>query len=121
GQIISKIKAFVEVHGIGDDDLLFAMPPPAQQPSVRVLAEPVALGLTEPNDAGRRYRHGTLSAYSAGKCRCEHCRGAYAAYRAQRRAAGQDQPRGRRTVETDGHIPRWWFRTHVCPGRCRWL
>jgi integrase len=113
GQIVSKIKAFVEAHGIGSDDLLFAMPPPAQQPSLRVLAEPVAPGLTEPNDAGRRYRHGTLSAYSAGKCRCQHCRGAYATYRAQRRAAGQDQPRTRRTVVTDGHIPRWWFRTHV--------
>jgi hypothetical protein len=32
---------------------------------------------TEPNDAGRQYRHSTLSAYTAGKCRCEHCRGAY--------------------------------------------
>ena len=82
-------------------------------PALRVLAEPAALGLTEPNDAGRRYRHGTLSAYSAGKCRCQHCRGAYATYRAQRRAAGQDQPRTCRTVVTDGHIPRWWFRTHV--------
>ena len=113
GQIVSKIKSFVEAHGIGNDDLLFAMPPPAQQPSLRVLAEPVAFGLTNPNDAGRRYHHGTLSGYSAGKCRCQHCRGAYATYRAQRRAAGQDQPRTRRPVVTDGHIPRWWFRTHV--------
>ena len=80
---------------------------------VRVVADPATLGLTEANGAGRRYRHGTLSGYSAGRCRCEHCRGAYAAYRAQRRAAGHDQPRGRRTVKTDGHIPRWWFRTHV--------
>ena len=78
-----------------------------------MLADPATLGLTGPNDAGRRYRHGTLSAYAAGKCRCEHCRGAYASYRAQRRAAGQDQPRARRTVVSDGHIPRWWFRAHV--------
>jgi integrase len=113
GQIVAKIKAFIEAHGIGDDDLLFAMHQLPQQPTLRVLADPGTLGLTEPNDAGRRYRHGTLSAYSAGKCRCEHCRGAYARYRAQRRAAGRDQPRARRTVVTDGHIPRWWFRTHV--------
>jgi integrase len=112
-QMVSKIKAFIEAHGLGDDDLLFAMPQLPQQASLRALAEPSTLGLTEPNDAGRRYRHGTLSAYSAGRCRCEHCRGAYARYRAQRRAAGQDQPRARRAVVTDGHIPRWWFRAHV--------
>ena len=112
-QMVSKIKAFIEVHGIGHDDLLFAMPQLPQQPSLRALAEPSTLGLTEPNDAGRRYRHGTLSAYSAGRCRCEHCRGAYAGYRAHRRVAGKDQPRVRRAVVTDGHIPRWWFRAHV--------
>jgi integrase len=111
--MVSKIKAFIEVHGIGDGDLLFAMPQLPQQSSLRALAEPSTLGLTEPNEAGRRYRHGTLSAYSAGKCRCEHCRCAYARYRAQRRAAGQDQPRPGRAVVTDGHIPRWWFRAHV--------
>ena len=111
-QIVRKIAAHVEQHGLGDDDLLFPMPEVPQR-SLRVLADPATLGLTTPNAAGRRYQHGTLSGYSAGKCRCEHCRGAYATYRAQRRAAGQDRPRGRRTVETDGHIPRWWFRTHV--------
>lgn len=111
-QIVRKIAAHIEQHGIGDDGLLFAMPELPQQ-SLRVLTDPAALGLTAPNAAGRRYRHGTLSGYSAGKCRCEHCRGAYATYRRQRRAAGNDQPRGQRTVETDGHIPRWWFRTHI--------
>jgi integrase len=111
--IIAKIKAHIEEHGLGDDDLLFAMPELPRQPSLRVLAGPATLGLTRPNDSGRRYRHGTLSAYAAGRCRCGHCRGAYAIYRAQRRAAGQDQPRRLRAVETDGHIPRWWFRTQV--------
>jgi integrase len=113
GQIIRKLSAFVDAHGIGNDSLLFSMPSLPERPALRVVADTATLGLTEPNDAGRRYRHGTLSAYSAGKCKCEHCRGAYASYRAQRRSAGQDQPRARRTVVTDGHIPRWWFRTHV--------
>jgi integrase len=111
-QIVRKIERHIAELGIGPDDLLFAMPEVAARP-LRVLANPDTLGLTCPNAAGRRYQHGTLSGYSAGKCRCEHCRGAYAVYRAQRWAAGNDQPRGRRTVETDGHIPRWWFRTHV--------
>jgi len=112
-QIIAKIGAHVLEHGLGDDDLLFAMPTAPERVSVRVAADPATLGLTRPNAAGRRYHHGTLSGYSAGRCHCEHCRGAYASYRAQRRAAGHDQPRAARTVETDGHIPRWWFRTHV--------
>jgi integrase len=111
--IVSKIEAFVAANETEHDHLLFSMPALLHEPALRVLADPATLGLTAPNDAGRRYHHGTLSAYSAGKCRCEHCRGAYAAYRRQRRAAGQDQPRGSRTVATDGHIPRWWFRTHV--------
>jgi integrase len=111
-QIVQKIVAHIERQGIADDDLLFSMPELPPRP-LRALADPVTLGLTKPNDAGRRYQHGTLSGYSAGKCRCEHCRGAYAVYRAHRRATGNDRPRGRRTVETDGHIPRWWFRTHI--------
>jgi len=49
--------------------------------------------MTEPNEKGRRYRHGTLTAYNAARCRCEHCRGAYADYRARRRSDGKDHPR----------------------------
>jgi integrase len=98
-QIVRKIAAHVKEQGLGEDDLLFSMPQ-VPQPSLRLLADPATLGLTKPNAGGRRYRHGTLSAYSAGKCKCEHCRSAYANYRAQRRAAGQDRPRGRRTVQT---------------------
>ena len=113
GQITAKLRAFIDANGIGHDDLIFTMPATTRRRTLRAIADPGTLGFTEPNDTGKRYRHGTLSAYSAGKCRCEHCRGAYASYRAQRRAAGQDQPRRVRTVETDGHIPRWWFRTHV--------
>ncbi len=112
-QILDKLKAFIDSNAIGGNDLIFAMPVLAEHPALRMARDPATPGFTEPNEAGRRYRHGTLSAYSAGKCRCEHCRGCYASYRAQRRAAGQDQPRGTRMVVTDGHIPRWWFRTHV--------
>ena len=98
----------------GSDDLLFPVPTdstaatPSATASVRG-----GLGLTKPNDKGRRYRHGTLSAYAAEKCRCESCRGAYAAYRARRRAAGKDDPRRSRSRETDGHIPADWFRRQV--------
>jgi integrase len=69
--------------------------------------------LTEPNEQGRQYRHGTLSGYSAGRCRCSHCRRAYATYRGQRRASGHDHPREPRTWTTDGHIPRRWFRDTI--------
>lgn len=70
------------------------------------------LAVTVANSSSQ-YRHGTTSAYGAGKCRCEHCKDACAIYRAQRRANGMDSPRQPRTITTDGHIPRSWFRTAV--------
>jgi site-specific recombinase XerD len=71
--------------------------------------------LTEPNDKGRSYHHGTLTAYQAGKCRCQFCRDALADYRARRRALGLDNPRRPRLVQTDaaGHMSNDWFRHHV--------
>ena len=75
--------------------------------------DPETLGRTEPNGAGRRYRHGTLTGYSLGKCHCEHCKAAYAHYRSVRRLEGKDDPRRGRRFDTDGHIPRGWFRERV--------
>ena len=69
--------------------------------------------MTEADENGRRYRHGTLTAHNAARCRCGHCRGAYASYRAARRAAGKDSPRAPRSRDTDGHIPADWFRQQV--------
>jgi integrase len=57
--------------------------------------------------------HGTLSAYTAGRYRCDSCRRTFADYRADRRADGRDQPRQPRSVQTDGHLPRDWFTRKV--------
>ena len=83
----------------------------------RLSADPDApLGRTKPNAAGHRYRHGTLTGYSLGRCRCDYCRDAYCRYRAARRAEGKDDPRGGRARDTDGHIPSNWFRNAIwCP------
>jgi integrase len=112
-QITAKIKVHILALGLGPDDLIFAdrqdfVPP--QRPSK---PDPSQLGRTEPNEKGRSYQHGTLSAYSAGKCRCSHCRAAYAFYRAERRGTGRDEPRRPRRRETDGHISNDWFRNQV--------
>jgi site-specific recombinase XerD len=72
--------------------------------------------VTAPNAAGRTYRHGTLSGDNLGGCRCAHCRDAFSRYRARRRTAGKNDPRSGglgRKINTDGHIPRRWFATHV--------
>jgi integrase len=111
-QMIAKLTAHARQHGLGPDDLLFTMPVVAK-PRLRVVPDPEQLGLTEPNHLGRQYRHGTCSAYGAGKCRCTDCRAAVAAYRAERRATGKDSPRPPRVVDTDGHISRNWFRHSV--------
>ena len=112
-QMVRKIEAHIEQHGLSDDDLLFSVPGEREASVLRVVPDPDTLGMTEPNAAGRRYGHGTLSGYSAGRCRCRRCKDAYAVYRAQRRAGGKDAPRGRRVVNSDGHIPRRWFRDNV--------
>lgn len=111
-QVVDKLKAHIETKRLKDDSLIFFLHSDEhpRQPRLRVLAPPETLGYIEPD---RRYRHGILSGYSAGKCRCQHCKDVYADYRARRRAGGKDSPRRRRTVNTDGHIPRSWFRDHV--------
>jgi hypothetical protein len=114
---VAKLKAHTEARGLGPDGLLFARWPAAPAASCTV-DEPDDLGFTEPNAAGRRYRHGTLSAYNAGPCRCAHCRRAFADYRAKRRAAQGASPRPRRTIGDDEHIGRNWFRRMVWRPAC---
>jgi hypothetical protein len=76
-------------------------------------------GLTDPTPASRQYRHGTLSAYTAGTCRCPDCRAAFASYRAGRRDSGLDHPRGTRPgPDTDGHLPRSHWRTQIWYPTC---
>jgi integrase len=110
-QITAKLQVYVRRRKLRADDLLFAMP--ERGAALKMLPNPDRLGRTEPNAAGRTYRHGTLSAYTAGRCRCEHCKNAFAHYRQQRRVAGMDDPRTSRVRDTDGHIPRDWFRNQV--------
>jgi integrase len=112
-QITAKIKAYVTAQGLGEDDLIFTYRAPEQSRTRRPAGVAPPPGMTELNEHGRQYRHGTLTAYNAAKCRCGHCRGAYADYRASRRAGGKDSPRTPRIRDTDGHIPADWFRHQV--------
>ncbi len=114
-RIVDRLRRHIEHVGLAVDDLLFPFPAPATQRYRRPdeLPDPETLGWTEPNEKGRRYRHGTPTAYQAAPCRCRPCKDSIAAYRAARRAAGKDSPRCPRTVRTDGHIPNTWFRAHV--------
>ncbi len=112
--MVAAISTHVADHGLAPTDLLFRFDTflgPAAGPRLLLPAE--RLGRTEPNAAGRQYRHGTLSAYTAGKCRCVHCRAAFANYRAKRRSGGLDSPRQPRMRDSDGHLPRDWFRNQV--------
>lgn len=116
-QITAKLKAHIQARSLDPGALLFARragPPMA----LRVITEPGMLGLTEPNEAGRQYRHGTLSAYTAGRCRCPNCRRAFADYRSRRRAAAGALPRPR-TAAADEHIGRHWFRRMVWRPSCQ--
>jgi integrase len=101
-RLAEKIGAYIAERALGDDDLLFSMPDRREKEALSAASDPDALGWTEKNAAGRSYRHGTKSGYSAGGCRCVHCKASYATYRAERRSAGKDSPRPPRTVDTDG-------------------
>ncbi len=109
----AKLAAHIAANGLGRDDLIFAFRQPTPNHPRAAKPDPAKLGRTDPNAKGKTYRHGTLSAYSAGRCRCEHCRAAYTHYRAERRQQGQDHPRRPRVRETDGHISNNWFRNQV--------
>lgn len=111
-QIVNKLKIHRDALHLEPNDLLFVIRD-QKSSTPRVAPNPDELGLTAPNDKGRQYKHGTLSGYNAGRCRCEHCRTAYAIYRAQRRAQGKDNPRAPRILDTDGHIPNDWFSRHI--------
>jgi integrase len=113
-QLTAKLTAHANDSGLIADDLFFPIPPQDSPAApLRALPDIAALGFTKPNAAGRQYRHGTMSGYNAGRCRCQFCKDAAAIYRAGRRLAGKDSPRRPRVVDTDGHISRDWFRLRV--------
>jgi integrase len=120
--LVSAIDAHVLRIGRGPEDLIFSFSDFTIDPSVSASARLVTiedLGLTDASPTGRQYRHGTLSAYTAGGCRCLHCRSAFANYRAARRANGHDAPRASRsTPDTDGHVPRGWWRNQIWNPTC---
>lgn len=109
-QIVEKVEERVQAKALGCDDLLFELrQAPGARPRPSAVPDPEEFGFV----GGTKNQHGTLSGYSGGKCRCEHCKAAYRIYRADRRAAGKDAVRRPRLVDTDGHIPRDWFREHI--------
>jgi integrase len=115
-QITEKLTAHRDAKQLKPNDLLFAVRDQGRStPMLKAVPNPDELGLTPATPEGRQYQHGTLSAYNAGQCRCQHCRTAYALYRAKRRDAGKDNPRPPRirTTDTDGHISNDWFRRHI--------
>jgi integrase len=117
--LVTALSAMAASATIEPDDLLFSFDRLTEPNSVPTSLVAVgSLGMTDANASGRRYPHGALSAYTAGKCRCEHCRRAFAVYRATRRTAGLDSPRNLRARDTDGHIPRDWFRTNIWRPAC---
>jgi len=114
--LVAKLRTHIADNRLSKDQLLFALPQPTGPRRYRipdVLPDPETLGWTESNAQGRRYRHGTPTAYGMPRCRCRHFKDAVAAYRAARRAAGKDHPGAPRIVDTDGHISRGWFRNTV--------
>ena len=69
--------------------------------------------MTEPNEKGRQYRHGTLTAYNMAKCRCDALPRRLRRLPCPAPRGGKGGPRTPRVRDTDGHIPADWFRHQV--------
>nr|MDT0667270.1 hypothetical protein [Micromonospora sp. DSM 115978] len=69
-EVSRRLAGFILNQGLGPDNLIFRMPEQAE-PATRVEppADPEELGLTEPNEKGRQYNHGTITAYSMAPSR----------------------------------------------------
>jgi integrase len=115
-EIVEKLVAHIKERDLGPEDLLFTQPAPGERARATLptgLPDPETLGLTAPNEAGLRYRHGTMTAYTNGRCRCRHCRAAMNAYRTERRRNGLDRPRRATSGGRDDHVSNSWFRTQI--------
>lgn len=112
--LTARLRTHLTEHRLGPHDLLFS-----RYPAIHgtVISPPRDTNTTARAEAitESRHRHGTLTAYSLGRCRCPHCRAAYAHYRAARRATGKDRPpipRGDAS-QPDPHLSRDWFRNAI--------
>lgn len=116
--LTAALVAHARSTGRDETELLFTLADLAVSPRPRLVVV-ASEEWTEPNERGGRYRHGTLSAYTAGRCRCGGCRAAFSEYRSRRRAGGKDAPRAPRMRDTAGHVPRDWFRQQVWLPACK--
>ena len=112
-QILRKLAGHIEALSLEPDDLLFT-----RQRMTIVHRHPAELPAPESLGSfrvgNRSYRHGTTTAYGAGRCRCGDCRHAVAAYRGQRRRDGKDRPALSRGIrELDPHLESSSFRTSI--------
>lgn len=111
-QITSQLLTHIKTLDLRPGDLVFAIRSTTQPRARPQRPDPETLGLSEPAPNGHRHWHGTTTCYQNG-CRCQHCKNAYADYRAERRRQGKSQPRVPRKLDTDGHISNGWFRNEI--------
>jgi integrase len=118
--LLRALTEYREINNIGVEGLLFPAGLVDPQYGMRVRRRNIeaptltrdlieSLGITEPNENGKQYRHGTTSGYGPGKCRCTYCTQAAREYARKWNAKHSTQSRKRRgTVRTNktGHLPR---------------
>lgn len=110
-ELLAELEAWVKDNGISDDSLMFSHALVAPHYSARKVMPEVDLeedyGMTAPNDRGYSYRHGTTTAYQAGRCRCDYCKAAIRQYRREyRKARGLRLLDPADRVNLTGHLPK---------------
>ena len=119
-RLVAALAAYAEARGKALDDLLFRYDDIASRPA----GPPVGLASAgEPRTHRPDRQRPPLPARDAQRVHRRpvpvlNCRAGFAEYRARRRAEGHDEPRGVRTMQTDGHPPRGWFRRQLWLPAC---
>lgn len=109
-ELLAELKDYVADNSISESSLLFPLSLIAPRYQHQEVIPEVDLsqdfGLTEPNDKGFVYRHGTTTAYQAAGCRCEYCRAAIRQYRREYRSKYGLRQRDPENTNQTGHLPR---------------
>jgi integrase len=114
--IVEKLITWIQLKALGKDDLLFPFEQPTEprrMPGRRSCPTRPHSGTPSRTQTAAHTRTGRRAPTRRRNAAASTAATPLSAYRAERRAEGKDAPRSLRLINTDGHIPRDWFRRNI--------
>ena len=109
--LLLEIQGYVTAKALRKDDLLFSRLLVSEQTKIKTSRG------TKPSRPfekdGKKFQHGTLYAYTHGKCRCEACRESVRKHRQKAKPYQKQKPyqKPQRFIDQTSHLPRDVWRT----------